>query len=350
MLGRTWFIPLAVVALLASALVPAPLAAQSAPGSQAVEAPEADELPDPGSTLLLNSLLPGTAQIALGDVREGRRLLAGSLALNVVGNGLIIWQQIDRAAEVEGGLGIYRRGDQTYLLPPGDDAGLVSSDWRFNAGLLMSLWGSLLSSYSQWAAYREFSDRLEVDAPRTGHESLGELLLAPYQAEHLLNYDVFPFFPMTIIGQLDWTDLRGYGAFFTREEVDFWGMRVSPWAGLAMNTLFTFALVHANATAEELLYRGIQLETRGVVRSSLGFGAVHLPNMLVPGVSVEQTLYQTLFATLFGFYAADRTVANDYDIRRMVALHFWHNVVAFTAGFLEQPADPVISWRLQISW
>lgn len=333
-----------MLALLAGLLLlsAGPVAAQS-------DAADEPEPPPLRSTLLWNTLLPGTAQIALGQQTEGRLILAGSLTLRITGLGLLLWQQLD-GAETGGGLGIYSQDGRTYLFPPDEDGGLVGSDWRYNAGLAIATWGSLLTAYSQWAGWRDLSDLYELPAPRRGRESLGDLLLAPYRPENVFTFDFFPVFPLTILGQMSPDDIAVYGDFFRRDHVDFWGLEVSPWAGLALNTLFTLGLVHANATAEEILYRGFVLEQRGVVRSSLSFGAAHLPNMLVPGVSVEDTLYQTLFATLFGFYAANRAEANGYDFSRMVALHFWHNVFAFTAGYLEEQALPALTWSVRLSY
>ena len=173
---------------------------------------------------------------------------------------------------------------------------------------------------------------------------------SPHRGENVFNFDFFPFFPLTILGQIGPDDIALYGEFFGRDRVDFWKLEVSPWAGLALNTLFSFGLVHANATAEEIIYRGLLLEQRGVVRSSLSFGAAHLPNMLIPGVSVEDTLYQTLFAGIFGFYAANRAEANGFDFSRMVALHFWHNVFAFTAAYLEKQALLAMTWSVSLSY
>jgi membrane protease YdiL (CAAX protease family) len=330
--------PLIVMLVALMLLLAFPLSAQE--DSPAAEPPDA---PDPIRTLLINSFLPGTAQIALGDRVGGTLILVGSIALQAGGTALLVVDQLPAFAatgeEAGGGFGWYREGGRTYLWPPDEGAGIVGSGALYDTGLLLSIWGSLLSGYSQWAATREFSDLLGSDSSRTGHESLGELLLAPYRAEYVLNTGFFPFFPMTILGQLDYDDLSVYGRYFSQDRVDFWGMSVHPALGLALNTLFSVALVHANATVEEILFRGLALESGGVVSSSLSFGAAHLPNMLLPGVSIEDTLLQTLFATLFGFYAADVTVRNDYRLGTATALHFWHNVAAFTFGYMEEAAS-----------
>ena len=295
-------------------------------------------LPDMARTLFINSLLPGTAQIALGDVKTGRRILIGSLTLNAAGLGLLVADLIRSnsiADATSEGLGLYRYDNRTYLWPVDENLGLVKSDWMPDTGLLLLTWGSLLTAYSGWAAYRDYADRLQLPSPRTGRESLGSILVAPYRAENILSLDFFPFFPMTIIGQLEYDDLSLYRRFFAEDRVDFWGFDVIPALGLALNTLFAFAFVHANATGEELIFRGLQLESRGVIRSSISFGIAHIPNMIIPGVSIEDTLFQTAFATLFGFYAADRVVENEYRFEKAVALHFWHNIAALTLGYIE---------------
>lgn len=312
--------------------VAAPVAAQSDSSN------DSPALPDMARTLFINSLLPGTAQIALGDVRTGRRILVGSLALNVAGLGLLVADLIRSNGINEAtseGIGFYRHEDRTYLWPVDDNLGLIKSDWIPDTGLLLLTWGSLLTAYSGWAAYRDYADHFEIAAPRTGHERLRSLLIAPYKADNIFNLDFFPFFPMTILGQLEYDDLSVYRRFFEEERVDFWGFDVVPALGLALNSLFAFAFVHANATGEEIIFRGLQLESRGVARSSISFGIGHLPNMIIPGVSIEDTIFQTIFATLFGFYAADRVRSNEYRFERAVALHFWHNIAAFTLGYME---------------
>ena len=329
-----------------------PVIAQSDSGG------DSNELPDMARTLFINSLLPGTAQIALGEIRTGRRILAGSLALNAAGIGLILADLImsnGLLGSTSEGFGLHRYGDRTYLWPVDENLGLIKSDWMPDTGFLLLTWGSLLTAYSGWAAYRHYSDHLELPSPRTGRESLGSILVAPYRPENIFNLDFFPFFPMTILGQLEYDDLSVYRRFFAEERVDFWGFDVVPALGLALNTLFAFAFVHANATGEEIIFRGLQLESRGVARSSISFGISHLPNMIVPGVSIEDTVFQAIFATMFGFYAADRVVSNEYRFERAVALHFWHNIAAFTLGYIEAAMNddggvaPGISFTISIS-
>ena len=200
-------------------------------------AAESTDLPDMQRTLLVNSLLPGTAQAALGNPRLGRRILAASLTLQGAGTALLVYDRLRNLDPDSTRLGVYRVDGRTYLFAPPEDASLVAGDWVSSTGLILSTWGVLVSTWSQWAAYREYADRLGLQAPRRGHESLGSLLAAPYRPENVFSADVIPFFPISVLGQLRYEDLAVYARFFQQERVDFWGMSVHPVAGLALNTV-----------------------------------------------------------------------------------------------------------------
>lgn len=314
------------------------------------------DYPEFAKTLMLNSILPGIAQLQYGDRGEGIRLMSASLLCTLAGNGILAGLALTGGSEENLELGIYKKDNRTYLFPPPDGGGIFGSgvsgqEYLYDAGLILSLWGSLFSAYSSWAFYRDYTDTLSIPERRTGRESLGELLAAPYRKENLLSWNVFPFFPMTVMASLDYDDLLVYKRFFEQDTVNFLGWDVNPFTGLALNTALTAVLVHANATLEEILFRGVSLESNGLWYSSVSFGAAHLPNMLMPGVSVEDTIMQTVFALLFGFYAADRTVTAGYHFEEMVALHFWHNMAAFTLGYLESGGTPSgFTWQVHFAY
>ncbi len=168
---------------------------------------------------------------------------------------------------------------------------------------------------------------------------LAQALAAPWQPRNLLNLEILPVFALSVlpdVARLDRTDIADY---FSRESVPFLGADLSPAAGLALAAGSAILIANANAIWEEIAYRGVQLQTRGIVGSSVRFGLVHLPNAVVPNVSVQDTLWQATFATMFGLYAASVTEHNAYDFRKAIAWHFWNNVVAFTLGYLTEPDD-----------
>ena len=57
---------------------------------------------------------------------------------------------------------------------------------------------------------------------------------------------------------------------------------------------------------------------------------------------MQQTLWQSAFATMFGLHAAAVTERNSGDFRRAIAWHFWNNVIAFTLGYLTEPDDQML--------
>lgn len=294
--------------------------------------------PDYRALMLRNALLPGTAQLAMGQTAEGIAYLA-SVPLGLAGLGILTWQTVRVASDAEAG--VFREDGRTYLLREADTDRSITDQWLFYGGMTLSLYGNLLSAYSQYAAHRDYVDRygdpLGLPAHRLGRETLPELLLAPWLPRYALSEEVLVALALTVAGSVQGDDFARIGDYFGRDTVPFMGAAVTPLEGLALRLATSVLLVTANAVSEEVLFRGVLLERSGITSSSLSFGLGHLPNALLPGVAVEDTLLQTVFALGFGFYAARSTVASRYDFRRMAALHFWNNVLAFTLGYLVDP-------------
>lgn len=298
----------------------------------------AEEQPDYRTLILRNALLPGTAQLALGDTAEGIVYLA-ALPLQLVGLGLVTWQLIETTQDAE--IGLFQEEGRTYFIREADPSRSAREQWLYYGGMTLSLYGNLLAAYSQYAAYRDYVDRwgdpwgaLPV---RSGRESLPLLLASPWLPRNALSADVLAGLALTAAGSLGGGDFARIGEFFRRETVPFMGSTVTPAAGLGLRLATAILLVTANSLSEEILFRGIWLEQAGETASSLTFGLAHLSNALLPGTAIEDTLLQTAFATGFGFYAARSTVSHGYNLERMAAFHFWNNVLAFTLGYLLEP-------------
>lgn len=205
------------------------------------------------------------------------------------------------------------------------------------------IWGGFFSVYGGWDRYVK-TDQAGRRA-KYGGLTMGDYLLAPFQPEFVFNFDVFPVFPLLELSPITLEEWRKVGGFFRRDRVDFLGTKVSPAVGLGLTTLGALTLVAANAALEEISFRGMLLDQMGIVGSSLYFGANHLINaFILPNFSFEEAAQQTAFATLFGLYAADRTQANGGDFRRMIALHYWHNVTTLVLGYLIDPENAQLFW------
>ena len=240
--------------------------------------------------------------------------------------------------------------DNSHYLWYSDEVWSKPDKWKLYSAIMLSSCASLLSSYSAYAAEEDYYNAVDPGyGDRYGQKlELAELLAVPWRCENVFNFDVFPAFPMFVLLSLEPADFRAAAEFFTRDTVPFLGMDVHPTAGLAMALGSSLLLANMSTVAEEISFRGHLLRRKGLHVSSIIFGGAHLGNMVMPNTSIENTLLQTVFATLFGYYAADRTIKNGYDFRNMIALHFWHNVAAMTLNYLICP-DYSLYFSLGIS-
>lgn len=281
----------------------------------------------------LNQLVPGIAQFSLKQDKEAFTYMFTSLPLTLVGEALVIYYFYDK-----GGIKVepYRENNKTYLTKyaynNSDEKNLV-----LYSGFLLLLYGTLITTYSTYAYHRDFSDKYLPNTVKKGKEELFDLVVSPFKSENILNFDFFPMFPLTAISGLQADDISKIGAFWQKDKVPFMGLKVDPWQGVLLELASVSALVLANATWEEIQYRGITLETSNLSNSAFSFGLAHAGNALYPNTSIEDTALQTTFATLYGFYAGYRTQQNNYDFRRMIALHFWHNVTSSLLGYMTNP-------------
>ena len=307
-------------------------------------ATQSAEPPDYRRMLLINSLVPGYAQHQLGQRREAW-LYYPSLPLTVAG---LAFTTLYLADLQDTGLERWVREDgRTYVLR--STGGEPGDPLLFAAGVSLSLYGTLLASYSSWAALRDVHDRASTGR-RTGREGLGQLLVAPFRWRNLSHPSVFPVLPLIVLAGVAGKDLTPAREYFQRDSVSFLGFDMPPAAALALRLAGTMGLVAANATWEEIQYRGTLLEASGPTRSALSFGAAHLPNIFVPDAAIEDVALQSLFATLFGLHAARATVANGYNFEPMVALHFWNNVAAFMLDYILGPELASASIGLSVSY
>ena len=295
------------------------------------------DVPDYTRMMLANALLPGTAQRQLGKADEALRYYP-SLPMSVVGAGMIVAATIVGDGELAFDLESNESG--SYLVRyTGEES--LATELLVYGGLILSLYGNLLSAYSSYGAHRDFVD-IYGDPFRStpyvsGRLSLRDAFFAPFKPEHVFSIDVLPMLGLMTLGGFSIDEWRSILSYFNHTRVDFFSIPVSAAAALLGQSLISTLMTTATAAWEELMFRGLSLEVNGSVHSSVSFGLSHLANMLVPGVSVEETLAQSIYATAFGFYAADRVLQRNFRIERMIALHYWHNFLSLLLGFMADP-------------
>jgi membrane protease YdiL (CAAX protease family) len=262
---------------------------------------------DPG-TALGNIVLPGLVQVVNGQV-EGYAYMAGGPLL-IVGTAL----QVD------------------YVLHQDDPARL----WELGLSLPLAEAGGSLSFYSDFA--------FERDLARKPRESYGSLLAAPFLPENLFDPRVLAVIGLLSVPAFTYDGVRAMGSYFGRPSVSFFGLTTTPAAGLALEALFALGVNLFVATAEEEVFRGVILDRFGPAVSAIGFGAVHLGNILVtvspslPALSEPQVagvLQQSAFALCFGVYADMLSADDGNRLRKPVTLHYWNNVVAMIVGYMQ---------------
>ncbi len=287
--------------------------------------------------MIINSLVPGTAQRTLGNLDESKFLIF-SLPLSLAGTSLIAVSAAVSTAEVS--LDLEKKDGRTYLFQYSGTSSSIA-DLLMYGGLSLSLYGNLLSAYSSYAAHRDFVDRygdpFHPKPVTEGRIKFSDAVTAPFRKDNIFSIDVLPMLGLMTLSGVSVEEWQAAGGYFRRDQVDLFGFPVSPAAGLGAQILVSALMTTATAAWEELVYRGVSLEASGAVYSSVSFGLAHLGNMLVPGVSVEDTLLQAMFAGVFGFYAADRVTRRGYAIEKMIALHFWNNLLGMVLGYMADP-------------
>lgn len=272
--------------------------------------------------------LPGHWQFTHGDPVLGS-LAAGGTLVNLAPLFLPTLDAGDTVYWVE--------RDGLHYFAWSDPATRTEGDRTLAAGVTTAgIWGGFFSVYADWDRYVKTNQAGRRD--RYASLNMGDYLLAPFQAEFVFNFDVFPMFPLLELYPMTIDDWRSVGGFFQRDRVNFLGHSVSPSVGLGLTVAGATVLVAANAALEEIAFRGMVQDRMGVVGQAVYFGANHLLNpFALPNFSFEEAAQQAAFATLFGLYAGARTEANDGDFRRMIALHFWHNVTTLVLGYMVDP-------------
>ena len=323
------------VAAIAGLCIPSTLTAQEQPaGDREYQLTARD--------VLLNTLLPGTAQIKLGRVEQGLLYLS-AVPLTVAGTVLqsIYFSRVLTDPDLERFVRDDTGRSYIYYL---DGLAQSPDKWQLYLGTVLGLYGSLLTMHSQYdLAYHVRRQNAPSWAPaRPEPLTLGEVVAAPWVPGNLINIEIFPVFLLSILPDLSRLSQSDFTSYFAQDTVPFLGTRVSPGAGLALAGGSAILIANANAVWEEIAYRGMRLNTYGVAGSAVRFGLVHLPNALVPNTSIQDTIWQSLFATMFGLYAGSVTENNNGDFRNAIAWHFWNNVLAFTFSYLAEPESQLV--------
>ena len=285
--------------------------------------------PSPALAALLATALPGGGQLYLDDYGAAAATAATELAL--VGSLLALPDASDEAS--------------AYYLTP-----------KFLNGLVLQQ----VHVYSIYAAYRD-ARRLRTDLAfksPVGDEGLSDLLLAPVTPSVMGDAEVA--LPLLTLIAVAGTALALQSGKLLKSQgcdssgcvdfpVEILGIELTPWQGLAAQTPVHVTLSMGAAVSEEALFRGMvqsgMLESwtpTGAIATQAGlFGLAHAPNQLIRPAPwsdrLKRASLQVGVTSLLGAWFGYMTWADQGDLRRAVAFHFWYNMVVTTYGYASDP-------------
>ena len=262
---------------------------------------------------LLNFLAPGAIQIYEGK-DEGYAYLPG-MALEITGTILMGKNYVPK----------------------------IESPVAVPIGLLLKTTGESMIVYS-WYAYMHDQGQGWQGISR---RSYPDLLLAPWDYRNILSPEILPIVGVVAINALttilDAEACSKLGAWYSRDEVLFWGGMMHPAVASGIDFAWSLLAMTGVAISEETGFRGILTPLIGPEWSAIAFGSMHFANLLVKKPTVKNiigTTLQVLSATGLGFYFDKIAKDNNGDLSKPVAFHYWWNVSASAISFLNNIINP----------
>ena len=190
-----------------------------------------------------------------------------------------------------------------------------------------------LRSMDMFLSYRAYRNDEVHTIPLT-RESLFQLSMSPFKWKYLREPEVF--IPLLLSTGKALLDDGGHPSLFQIKAVNWMGYDVSPTSASIGNTFAEYVTMTLVAVGEEMLFRGIiQTELSesvnlnfGLVASSLLFGLYHVPT---------QGWLSSLPATVVGFYYGWQYKKSNYDLGRVIAIHFYIDFPQIIIKFFKNP-------------
>jgi membrane protease YdiL (CAAX protease family) len=271
-----------------------------------------------------NALIPGLAQLCIGETAEGAMLLTIGSAEIAVGTAVAI---------------------ETTITHPGAALPLIAAE------------DLAVYSYMDAVFRRQRAERM-VFVPQ---DSMGELIAAPFNLDALSSTDVW----LGILGSVAaglavsyLTDPSSFQNTALGAHANIFGASLRPAIGYPLGVAIGVGLFEQVAIAEESLFRGAiqsgfarnNSETAGWVFGSLIFGGFHATNALfLP--SDQQLRYLAVgvpFITLLGGYLGLSYRWHDYSLVPSTAIHFWYDLLISAVPFFLNPTNSPLSASIAV--
>ncbi len=222
---------------------------------------------------------------------------------------------------------VYRRGLRG--ISPGQSAALQVAGYSYQTFANLRF----LDAFTTYRNYRAE----EVHTVPLSNQSIPELASSPFQWKYLREPDVY--IPLLVTAGIGFLDEPQGPSMFSISSLTWFGQDVSPATAAVGTTIletFGFALL---AVAEEGFFRGV-LQTELSERVNPNFGFIASSLLFGLGHYSLHGLTYSLRATAGGLYLGWRFKESNYDLGRVIAIHF---SIDFMPTIVQLFRDPVNS-------
>ncbi len=220
---------------------------------------------------------------------------------------------------------LYKRGARGFS--PGDYSQIAFQRYS-------KLFVHCLRPVDAFLSYQKYRKN-EVHTISMSNQSLWQLSLSPFKWKYLREPEAF--IPLLLSTGAALLNDEKHPSIFQTKTLNWLGYDVSPTTATIGNTFAEYLVLTLVSVGEEMLFRGmIQTELSesvnpdfGLIASSVLFGLYHVPN--------NGWLY-SLRATAAGFYMGWQYKKSNYDLGRVIAIHFY---IDFPMSFVDFLKDPL---------
>jgi len=192
-----------------------------------------------------------------------------------------------------------------------------------------------LRSLDMFMSYRAYRNDELHTIPLT-QESLFQLSMSPFKWKYISRPDVY--IPLLLSAGAALLEDENHPSLFQVKALNWMGYDMSPTSATIGNTIAEYVALTLVALGEEMLFRGIiQTELSesvnpnfGLVASSVLFGLYHVP---------YNGWGYSLRAMAAGFYLGWQYQKSNYDLGRVIAIHFYIDFSMDIISFFKDPLD-----------
>ncbi len=187
--------------------------------------------------------------------------------------------------------------------------------------------------------------------------TFNELLLEPFRPKNIFT-PITGTFVLIALAELYLTGRNANYGFRDVEEMYFMNRYIKRNPAMAIFGAGSLAASYGAGVAEEYWFRNGLMpvldyrygKKKGLIYSSLFFGAMHFTNILFSGKpDYRAALIQVAEATVAGYFLGRSVQRRGYDIGPAVAAHTWYDFTLMLGSFLVNPEENVFGVEIKFT-